>query len=100
MADDEIDVLESVDDNLPTSSYYRVAEPIVIRGVGRLTMYANLVALPCFMSHKFAALASAHALRPTFRARSPADSRPRSCATRCSGSTTCSRRRCARTSFG
>lgn len=35
---DEIDVLDSVD-NLPSCSYIRTPEPIVIRGAGRLTVY-------------------------------------------------------------
>ncbi|KAI6215211.1 Cysteine-rich hydrophobic domain 2 protein [Aphelenchoides besseyi] len=36
---DEIDVLDNADENVPSCSYSRTAEPIVIRGTGRLTIF-------------------------------------------------------------
>lgn len=36
---EDIDVIQNID-NVPSCSYYRTPEPIVIRGIGRLTMYA------------------------------------------------------------
>ena len=40
---DAIDFLETIDEPVPTCSHYRVVEPIVIRGVGRLTMCVFLL---------------------------------------------------------
>lgn len=39
---EEIDVLDNID-IIPSCSYYRTPEPIVIRGTGRLTVYDVLL---------------------------------------------------------